>query len=65
MTALDFKPSRESDLIREIDRLINKIVNGSSTPEDKAVLDRLLEERSNLMHPAPTGGFEERRRRWG
>lgn len=57
--------SQESAIIREIDQLIAKLVNGSATSDDRTKLSELSELRSKLLHPPLSPWYEERRRRFG
>jgi hypothetical protein len=55
MTMIDDKPKtvlpREAELDREIERLIDKLLNGELTPVELAAFKQLSSERGVLMRP--------------
>ncbi len=53
--------SEESELVREIEALIDKMVAGNATDEDKRRYVALTKRRVDLMQPAYIGGQERRR----
>lgn len=53
--------SEESELIREIESLIDKFVAGTATDSDKRRYLELSKRRVDLMQPAYRGGHERRR----
>lgn len=64
-SGIDSQISRESEIVRAIDQLVDKLVSGKATADDRAKLSELSELRSKLMHPPLSPRFEERRRRIG
>jgi hypothetical protein len=52
--------SEESDIVRQIEALLDKIVAGVATDEDRRRYVALLKRRGDLMQPSFSGG--ERRR---
>jgi hypothetical protein len=63
--AVDNQVTREAEIVRAIDQLVDKVVSGQATADDRAKLSELSELRSKLMHPPLSPRFEERRRRFG
>jgi hypothetical protein len=45
--------SVDTDIDREIDRLIGLIVNGDATPEERGKYSELVRQRVRMMQPRP------------
>lgn len=54
--------SLESEVDRNIDDLVGKIIEGNGTPEDRIRLEELVAQRTRLMQPDRYNPYRTRRR---